>query len=387
MTPSKALSIADLAQAARRRLPPGIYGYVHGGSEDQLSLDANRAAFRRWRFRTHPLVDVSRRSMAIELFGAAYDAPVGIAPMGVAGLCAFDGDLALARAAAAARQPAVLSAASTIPLERVMREAPGTWYQAYLPAATEVIGPLLARLQAAAVPVLVVTVDVQIASARENELRNGFSIPLRLTPRLVAGGLARPRWLAATFARTLLRQGMPHFENFTATRGGPIVSAAKGDHRAGRAAMTWDTIAWMRERWPGRLVIKGILRPQDARRAHALGCDGIVVSNHGGRQLDGAVAPLDALPAIAAAVPRDFAVLLDGGIRRGTDVLKALALGARCVFVGRPAMYGLAAGGQAGAARALELLRREIDVDLALLGCPDVKLLNTDYLIREDSLP
>jgi len=382
-----ALSIADLQAAARRRLPPSIYGYVSGGSEDQASLHGNRAAFARWRFRTRPLVDVSHRALGVELCGTEYSLPVGIAPMGVSGLCCFDGDVALARAAAAVGAPSVLSAASTVPLERVMREAPGTWYQAYLPAREEVIGPMLERLKNAGVGVLVVTVDVQIASVRENELRNGFSIPLRFTPRLMAGGLMRPRWMVQTFARTLIRQGIPHFENFTAQRGGRIITAAKSDHRAGRAAMTWDTLAWIRDRWPGRLLVKGILRSEDAQRSVQVGCDGLFVSNHGGRQLDGAVAPLDALPGIVAAVPTDFPVLLDGGVRRGTDVLKALALGARCVFVGRPAMYGLAAGGQAGAVKALELLRREIDTDLALLGCPDLRQLNTDYLIREGLLP
>lgn len=386
MNVSQALSIADLAEAARRRLPPSIYGYVSGGSEDHASLDGNLAAFRRWRFRPRPLVDVSQRSLSVEVFGTHHAAPLGIAPMGVSGLCCFDGDVALARTAAAAGLPSILSAASTIPLERVMREAPGTWYQAYLPARPEVIAPLLERLKAADVGVLVITVDVQIASVRENELRNGFSIPLRFTPRLMAGGLMRPRWMVETFMRTLLRQGIPHFENFTATRGGRIITAAQGDHRAGRAAMTWDTISWIRERWAGRLVIKGILRAEDAQRAQQLGCDGVIVSNHGGRQLDGAVAPLDVLPGIVAAAP-GFTVMLDGGVRRGTDALKALALGARCVFVGRPAMYGLAAGGEAGAARALELLRREIDVDLALLGCSNVADLNPDFLIPETLRP
>jgi L-lactate dehydrogenase (cytochrome) len=282
--------------------------------------------------------------------------------------------------------PSVLSAASTVPLERVMQEAPGTWYQAYLPARPGIIAPLLDRLKAADVTVLVMTVDVQVASARENELRNGFSIPLRLTPHLVAGGLSRPRWMVETFARTLLRQGIPHFENFTAARGGPIISAAKDDHRAGRAAMTWEEIRWIRDHWTGRLVVKGLLRPEDAARARAVGADGIVVSNHGGRQLDGAVAPLDALPGVVAAAP-GLIVMMDGGVRRGTDVLKALALGARLVFVGRPAMYGLAVGGEAGAAHTLALLRREIDVDLALLGCPDVRGLGPDYLACEERLP
>ena len=386
MRAESALSIADLAEAARRRLPPSIHGYVSGGSEDHASLDGNRAAFRRWRFLPRPLVDVSKRSQSIELFGATYASPVGIAPMGVSGLCCFDGDVALARAAVGAQVPSVLSAASTVPLERVMREAPGTWYQAYLPAQHEVIDPLLERLKAAGVGVLVITVDVQVASVRENELRNGFSIPLRFTPRLMTGGLIRPRWMVETFGRTLWKRGIPRFENFTATRGGRIITAVKGDHRAGRAAMTWDELSRIRERWPGRLLIKGILRAEDARSAQRIGADGIFVSNHGGRQLDGAVSPLDALPAIVAAAPH-LTVLLDGGVRRGTDVLKALALGAHGVFVGRPAMYGLAVAGEAGVARALTLLRREIDVDQALLGCADVRELGPDWLVHESRLP
>lgn len=381
-----ALSIADLAAMARRRLPPGVYGYVSGGSEDQASLRANRAAFDRWRFLPRPLVDVSARSQSVELFGQRHASPLGISPMGISGVCAYDGDMALARAARQAQVPFVLSAASTVPLERVAAANPGMWYQGYLPARREVIGPLLARVAAAGVEVLVVTVDVPIAAVRENELRNGFSVPLRFSPRLLWGGAIRPRWVIETFARTLLRQGVPHFENFTAERGGPIITAAKGDHRAGRAAMTWDEIAWIRDHWRGKLVIKGVLRAQDARQAQAVGADGVFVSNHGGRQLDGAIAALDALPAIAAAAPR-LTRILDGGVRRGTDVIKALALGAHAVFVGRPAMYGLAAGGQRGAEHALALLRREIDVDLALLGCPDVAALDRSYLCRADTVP
>ena len=383
---TRALSIADLADIARDRLPPSLYGYVSGGSEDQSSLVSNRLAYDRWRFVTHSLVDVSQRSQAVEIFGTRYDMPLGIAPMGVTGLCAFEGDLALARAAARMKAPFVLSGASTVPLERVMQAAPGTWYQAYIPAQQEVIAPLLDRLRAAQVEVLVVTVDVPIASTRENELRNDFRLPLKLTPRLLAGGAMRPRWLLQTFAQTLLRGGVPRFENFTATRGARIIDAPTVDHRAGRASMRWETIAWIREQWAGKLVIKGLLRRDDARQAEALGCDGVIVSNHGGRQLDGAVATLDALPAIVAAAP-GLTVMLDGGVRRGTDVLKAMALGAACVFVGRPAMYGLAAGGEDGAVRALELLRKEIDVDLALLGCPDVAGLGPKYLVREGDLP
>ena len=376
-----ALSLGDLEKAARRRLPASIFGYVSGGSEDLSTLAANREAFEGWRFVPRPLVNVAHRSQAVTLFGTQYDAPVGIAPMGVASLCHFDGDVALATAAKEAGQPYVLSAASTTPMERVAAANPDAWYQAYLPADTSVIGPLLHRAAAAGFRVLVVTVDVQIASVRENELRNGFTIPLRPSARLICGGLARPRWLASTFARTLLRQGVPHFENLTAARGGPIIQAAKGDHRAGRAAMTWREIAWIRERWTGALLVKGLLRASDAATARSVGCDGVIVSNHGGRQLDGTLASLDALPAMAVAAP-GLPLILDSGIRRGTDVLKAMALGASATLVGRPVMYGLAAGGKSGAAEALALLRREIDTDLALLGCPDVAQLDRDCLCR-----
>ncbi|NYT49445.1 alpha-hydroxy-acid oxidizing protein [Parapusillimonas granuli] len=373
------LSIADLQKAAKRRLPAGIYGYVDGASEDHRTLRANRSAFERWAFTPHALVDVSRRSQSTGLFGKTWSMPIGIGPMGVCGVVAYDGDCALARAAASAGVPFVLSAASTTPMERVLRENPDAWYQAYLPANMAVIEPLLQRVRAAGVGVLVVTVDVPIASTRENELRNGFSIPLRWTPKLVVSGMLKPGWLLGTFARTLARQGIPHFENFTAERGGPIIVAQKGDHRAGRAAMSWKEIRAIRDSWKGKLVVKGILRAEDARTAESIGVDGVFVSNHGGRQLDGAVSTLAVLPEIAAATTR-AAVIVDGGFRRGTDVIKAMALGADFVFAGRPFMYGLAAGGEAGARHALNLLKKEIDVDLALLGCPDLAEVDGRYL-------
>lgn len=377
----KLLSIADLEHAAERCLPPSVHGYVVGGSETETSLRGNRASFDNWRFLPHVLVDVSARSQKRELFGKTYQSPVGISPMGVTSLCGFDGDMALARAAQQVGVPFVLSGASTTKLERVAADVPDAWFQAYLPSRREIIGPMLERVANAGIGVLVMTVDVPIASTREIELRNGFSVPLRLSRKLVMGGLSRPRWLMQTFMQTLLKQGVPYFENFSATRGNRIITAASGDHRAGRASLCWDDLKWVRDQWRGKLVIKGILRPDDAMMAAQIGADGIFVSNHGGRQLDGAIAPLDALPAIVAAAPR-LKVLIDGGFRRGTDVLKALALGADFVFVGRPAMAGLAVGGQAGVVHALTLLQREIDVDLALLGCPDIALLSPDFLCR-----
>jgi len=373
------LSIADLREAAKRCLPSGIFGYVDGAAEDQSSMRANRSAFERWAFAPHVLVDVSQRSQSIELFGKTWQMPLGISPMGVCAVVAYDGDCALARAAARAGVPFVLSAASTTPMERVLRANPDTCYQAYLPARMEIIAPLLQRVRAAGVEVLVVTVDVPIASTRENELRNGFSIPLRWTPRLAWSGMLKPGWVLGTFMKTLARQGVPHFENFTAERGGPIIVAQKGDHRAGRAAMSWKEISAIRDLWKGKLVVKGILRAEDARTAESMGVDGVIVSNHGGRQLDGAVSTLQALPEIAAATTH-AAVIIDSGFRRGTDVIKAMALGADFVFAGRPFMYGLAAGGEEGALRVLSLLRKEIDIDLALLGCPDLAKVDGRYI-------
>ncbi|MDB5798491.1 MAG: alpha-hydroxy-acid oxidizing protein [Paucimonas sp.] len=373
------LSAADLERAARRRLPPSVFGYVAGGSGDENALRGNRSAFDRWTFIPHALVDVSRRSQSMELFGTTYAAPAGIGPMGATNICRYDGDCALARAARRVGVPFILSGASTTPLETVARENPDMWFQAYIPSRREVIKPLMERVAAAGVKTLVVTVDMPFSSQREMELRNGFSLPFRLSGRLMLGGLSRPRWMVETFARTLINQGIPHFENFTATRGVSIIAAGAGNHRAGRDALSWDDMLWIRDNWDGNLVIKGILRTSDALKAQSIGANGIIVSNHGGRQLDGAIAPLDALPGIVAAVS-GMSVMVDSGFRRGTDVLKALALGANFVFVGRPVMYGLAIAGEEGAVHALKLLQAEIDHNLALLGCPDLSHLSKDLL-------
>ena len=373
------LSLGDFEPAARGRLPRSIFGFVAGGAEEGRSLRANREAFDGFAFRPQVLVDVSNRSQATSLFGSRCAMPVGVAPMGAAGLCRFEADLALARAACAAGVPCVLSAVSTVPLERVIREAPGTWYQAYIPSDRERVGRLLDRLRVAGYEVLVITLDVPVAANRENNLRNGFSMPPRLNMQLALDGLTHPRWLAGTLARTLLRGGIPRFENIAAERGGWIIAEDRQGFRAGRDALSWSDVAWIRGQWKGRLVLKGILSARDARRACEAGADGIIVSNHGGRQLDGAIAPLRALPEVAAAAG-DAVVMIDGGIRRGTDVLTALALGAKFAFVGRPMLFAAAIAGEAGVAHALGILRQEIDRDLALLGCTDIASVTRELL-------
>lgn len=375
----KILSLQDFENAARRRLPKSVFGFVAGGAEDANSLRTNREAFDDYALRPRVLVDVSGRSQAITLFGARYASPFGIPPMGAGALCRVDADLALARAATAEGVPFILSAPSTVPMERVIREAPGAWYQAYLPAGRERIGRLLERVGAAGFEVLVMTLDVPVGANRENNLRNGFAMPVRPNLQLALDGLLHPRWLVGTLAATLLRSGIPHFENFAAERGGWIISTPPGGQHAGRDALSWPDLAWIRSQWKGRLVLKGLLRAEDARRACAEGVDGIIVSNHGGRQLDGTVAPLRALPAIVQAAG-EAVVMMDGGIRRGTDVLKAIALGAKCVFSGRPMLFGAAVAGEAGVRHAIGILREEIGRDLALLGCADIASVTADLL-------
>lgn len=374
------LSLDDFEAAARRVLPRPIFGYVAGAAEDNRALNDNRQAFDELAFVPRVLCNVAQRTQQVTLFGTQYASPFGIAPMGIAALSAYRGDVVLAQAAAQARIPAVLSGSSLVRLETVMEAAPGTWFQAYLPGTPERIDALLHRVAAAGVQTLVITVDIPVAGNRENNLRAGFSTPLRPSARLAWDGVTRPRWLWGTMLRTLARHGMPHFENSFAERGAPILSSRVQRDFAERDHFDWSHIARIRRQWHGALVVKGILSPQDAALAKQHGVDGVIVSNHGGRQLDGAVAPLRMLPAIAEQAG-DMTVMLDGGIRRGSDVLKALALGARAVFVGRPFNYAAAVDGQAGVATAIDLLRAEVDRNLAMLGATSCAVLGPQHLL------
>ena len=375
------LCLDDFESAARSHLPRPVFGYVAGAAETNASLSDNRAAFRELAFVPRVLIDISKGSQQTTLLGQTYAAPFGIAPLGISALYAYRGDLALARAAAAAKIPMIMSGSSLIPLEEVARECPDAWFQAYLPGDVAQITALIERVARAEFGTLVVTVDSQVAPNRENYLRAGFSAPLRPTLRLAWDGLVRPRWLFGTFLRTLLRHGMPHFENNFATRGAPILSSSVVREWSERGQLDWTHFALIRRLWKGKLIIKGVLDSDDARLAREAGADGIVVSNHGGRQLDGAVAPLRVLPAIVAACP-DIPVMIDGGVRRGTDVLKALALGAKFIFIGRPFGYAAAIGGIAGVTHAIALLTAEIQRDMAMLGVSRLSDLGADRLLR-----
>ncbi len=379
------LSLADFEVAARKHLPRPIFGYAAGGAEDNVSLHACESAFRAWSFVTRVLVDVSRRSQQTELFGEVYSSPFGIAPMGISALIAYEGDLALARAADKAGIPMIVSSTGLIRLEEVAAAAPRvTWFQAYLPGDEARIEALVQRVHGAGYRTLVLTVDTAVLPNRENNVRVGFSTPLRPTLRLACDGIVRPRWTIGTLMRTLVRRGMPHFENTSATRGVPIISRDAVRQFSDRDRLSWAHVDLMRRLWKGRLVLKGILAADDARIAVDHGVDGVIVSNHGGRQLDGAVAPLRVLPEIVRA-KGPMKVMIDGGLRRGTDVLKALALGADFVFIGRPFIYAAAIGGEAGVAHAIRLLTAEISQDMALLGVTSLNELGLERLAPSDN--
>jgi L-lactate dehydrogenase (cytochrome) len=372
------LCLDDFEPVARRRLPRQIYGYYAGAAETGAAFRASRDAYQRFALLPRVLVDTRARSTAKTLFGSSYSLPVGIAPMGISGLSTFQGDLVLAQAARDEQALMVASATSLMPLERLSAEGGARWFQTYLPGEPERIEAMLARVAAAGFETLVLTVDVPVSANRENNARTGFSMPLKPSFRLLLDGMSHMRWSLGTFGRTLL-QGMPRFENMDAFRGPAILSRTVERALGARDGLSWTHLALMRRRWPGKLVIKGILAPDDVALARQEGVDGVWISSHGGRQLDSAVAPLAVLQD-AVAQAGEMAVMIDGGIRRGTDVLKALALGADFVFVGRPFLFAAAAAGPEGVRHALQLLRMEIARDMAMLGVDRLDALGPHFV-------
>jgi len=372
------LCLDDFQEPARRFLPRPIFGYVAGGVETDSARDGNRAAFADWAFLPRVLKSTRGRHQKTTLLGRTYDLPFGFPPMGGTSLAAYMGDSVLAQVAAELDTVMIQSGASLTPMERIRQLGSTAWFQAYLPGDREIIVPLVERVQRAGFDTLVLTVDVQVPANRENNVRSGYNSPLRPTPRLAWDCLLRPGWLFGVFGRTVLNHGMPHLENMGFPRI-PVIGMTERPRMA-RDGLAWEHLELMRKMWKGKLVLKGVLAPADVRIARESGVDGILVSNHGGRQLDYSVAPLSVLPAVVAEAG-SMDIMMDGGVRRGTDVLKALALGAKFVFVGRPFLYAAAIAGAEGVRHAASLLRDEISRDMAMLGVSTLAEMKRDLLV------
>jgi (S)-mandelate dehydrogenase len=378
---SRALNIGHLREIASRAVPHFVFEYVEGGSEDEASLRCNRSAFEQWRFVPQTLVNTTARHHRTQLFGAEIKAPLIIAPTGMNGILRQDGDLLLARAAAAAGIPFCLSTVSTTRLERVAAEAGGRlWMQLYVMNNRKVAENIVSRAHTAGFEALVFTTDANVFGYREWDRRN-YKRPGRPTFRNVLEMLRHPRWLNDV----ILSKGVPQFVNFAEflpPEGASAIGGSTIIPTLFAPSITWDDIAWLRGMWDRKLIIKGVLSVSDAERAASLGCDGIILTNHGGRQLDSCVAPFEMVPEISAAVGNRMTVIVDSGFRRGTDVIKALSLGADAVMLGRATLYGLAAGGEPGVRRALEILTAEIDRALGQLGVRSLEELGPHLLRR-----
>lgn len=362
----RALNIDDLRVLARERLPKVIFEFVDGGAQDEVSLRANREDFQKWRLRPRVLTDVSARDQSITLFGQRQASPLIVAPTGLAGIVARRGELAGARAADKFGLPYCLSCMSTCSIEDIASETTAPkWFQLYVLRDRGLTKAFIDRAKASRCTALVLTVDTKVQGPRERDMRNGFTVPPRFSVATMLDFARHWRWLLDVGLGPKVT-----FRNFAGTGVATDDAVSITQFIAGQydLSVNWRDVEWFKANWGGPVLLKGILTSEDARLAIDHGADGVIVSNHGGRQLDGALSAVQALPAIADAVGDRLEVVLDGGIRRGADVLRARALGAKACMIGRPWLYGLAAGGQPGVERALEILRDEIDVALTLLG-------------------
>ena len=376
----RVVNIADLRLSARRRLPRVVFDYLDGGAEGEFTLQENCNAFEEVTFRPRHAVAVPKCELRTRVLGCDLSFPVVLAPVGYSRLMHPEGEVAAARAAGMAGTAYTLSTISGHRLEDVKSASSGpVFYQLYLMGGRAAAEAAIQRARSAGFSTLVVTIDTVVAGMRERDFRNGMKEllgdkPLAKLPFLPQF-LARPGWLASF----LLDGGVPRLPNVVIPGQGPLPLIDVGAALSS-AAVTWEDLRWIREAWSGPVVIKGVLTADDARRSLDEGASAIVVSNHGGRQLDGVPASLRVLPEIVAAVNGRAEVLMDGGIRRGGDVVKAICLGARAVLIGRAYAYGLAAAGQAGVARALEILRTDVERTLKLLGCASIDALDSSYV-------
>jgi isopentenyl diphosphate isomerase/L-lactate dehydrogenase-like FMN-dependent dehydrogenase len=374
------INIEDLRKRARRRLPRAVFDYIDGAAEDELTARRNREYFQRLLFDARVLVDVSTIDQSVSVFGQKLTTPIILAPTGLCGMATNRGEVFAARAASRTGSVFTLSSMAAVSIEDVAREAPGPhWFQLYVWRNRDLTRALVERAQAAGYKALMLTVDVPIASQRERDLRNGATIPPRITIRNALDSAMKLGWL--------LRMARDPWIDFANLKESGIGARAAGGVALGSyvnaqfdPSLDWDDLAELRKQWTGPLMLKGVMSAEDARRAIDYGVEGIVVSNHGGRQLDSLPASIEVLPEIADAVGDQIEVLFDGGIRRGSDIVKAIALGAKACLIGRPYLYGLGAGGQAGAEKAITILQSEIARALALLGRPSLASLDRSAL-------
>jgi L-lactate dehydrogenase (cytochrome) len=374
--------IEDLRVLAQRRVPRMFYDYADSGAWTESTYRANETDFQRIYLRQRVGIDFSSRTLASTIAGQPVSMPVALAPVGLTGMQHADGEILAARAAAAAGVPFTLSTMSICSIEDVAENTDKPfWFQLYVMKDRDFNDQLIGRAEAAGCSALVLTLDLQILGQRHKDIKNGLTAPPKMTLANIIDIASRPRWwmgILGTKRRT--------FRNIVGHVAGVKDTSALGAWTAEQfdPSLNWDDVKRIRDRWRGRLILKGILDPEDAEIAAQTGADALVVSNHGGRQLDGAMSSISALPPIARAVGNRIEVLMDGGVRSGQDVLKALALGAKGVFIGRAYIYGLGAMGEAGVAKALECIRKELDVTMALCGVRDVRQAGADILARSN---
>jgi L-lactate dehydrogenase (cytochrome) len=370
----------DFRETARRRLPRMLFEYIDGGAYAETTLRRNVADLEAIDLRQRVMRDMSRLDMTTVALGRSFSMPVGLAPVGLSGMYRRRGEVQAARAAAGAGVPMCLSTMGVCSVEEVARQSQPPWFQLYMLKDRGYAEELIARARVAGSPVLVLTVDLPVPGARYRDIRSGFtgSRGVWAELRRVADGLSHPAWMWDVWLR-----GRPH--SLGSIEKAVRASGAGGDFLGWIAgnfdrSVIWKDVDWVRSRWDGPIVLKGVLDPEDAREALRTGCEGLIVSNHGGRQLDSVRSSISALPAVIDAVGTELDVFVDGGVRSGLDVLKALALGAKACFLGRPWAYALAAGGQAGVARMLEIIRAELEVAMILTGCTSLRDAGRDLL-------
>lgn len=376
-------NIADIRRMAKRRLPKSLFEFIDRATEDELAMRNNREGFERWRILPRAPLDVSNRSLSTSLFDRPMGLPMAIAPTGGAGLMWYEAELCLARAAKAAGIPYTMATGSMVSFERVAKEVGGRlWFQLYVWPDRQITYDLVKRVADAGAEALQVTVDTPVPPNREYNTRNGFGLPFRPTVANVTDMTLHPRWLLGTLLKYLLEDGMPKQRNHPAEHNDPRTRDAFAPRVGLSDTVDLAEIGRLRAIFPGKLLVKGIMHPADAVACLEAGADGVVVSNHGGRNLDAAMATIDALPGVAAAIGGRGTIILDSGIRRGLDILKALALGADVVQTGRATLWAAAAGGEAGVSRALSLFTHELSTAMANSGVRTIEEITADLLVR-----